>query len=136
MAAVCNFVVHICGADLHSCEGRNRRRQLPSCYCDSDGGSAFHGVGYGLFNQCPDGAFCDKQKELDIFDFVGAGDRRIVALLLQGAADGGSFKGGAGRQAERSDYIGAGIFFLHEKFTAKSITGCILIGIGTLLMVL
>lgn len=27
-------------------------------------------------------------------------------------------------------------FFLHEKFTAKSITGCILIGIGTLLMVL
>lgn len=26
--------------------------------------------------------------------------------------------------------------FLHEKFTAKSITGCILIGIGTLLMVL
>lgn len=27
-------------------------------------------------------------------------------------------------------------FFLHEKFTVKSITGCILIGIGTLLMVL
>lgn len=26
--------------------------------------------------------------------------------------------------------------FLHEKFTAKSVTGCILIGIGTLLMVL
>lgn len=26
--------------------------------------------------------------------------------------------------------------FLHEKFTAKSIAGCILIGIGTLLMVL
>lgn len=26
--------------------------------------------------------------------------------------------------------------FLHEKFTAKSVTGCILIGVGTLLMVL
>ncbi len=111
MAAICNFVVYICGADFHSCEGGNRRRQLPPCYCNSDGGSAFHGVGDGLFNQCTDGAFCDKQKELDIFDFVGAGDRRILALLLQGAADGGSFKGGAGRQTERGDYIGAGISF-------------------------
>ena len=26
--------------------------------------------------------------------------------------------------------------FLHEKFTAKSLTGCILIGVGTMLMVL
>ena len=101
MAAICNFVVYICGADFHSCEGGNRRRQLPPCYCNSDGGSAFHGVG----------DVCDKQKELDIFDFVGAGDRRILALLLQGAADGGSFKGGAGRQTERGDYIGAGISF-------------------------
>ena len=27
-------------------------------------------------------------------------------------------------------------FFLHEQFTAKSIAGCVLIGAGTLLMVL
>lgn len=43
------------------------------------------------------GIFRNKQKKLDIFDFVWACDRSLLAVLLQGSANRGGFKGCPGR---------------------------------------
>lgn len=75
-------------------------------------------------------------KKLAFSDPFRSGNGCFVVMLLSCSADRRCIEGCADRQAECRDHTGTGICFLHEKFTAKSMMGCILIGVGTLLMVL
>lgn len=51
----------------------------------------------------------DQQKELAVSDPVRPGNRGVLAVLLQRAADGGGVQGRAHRQVERCDHAGAGL---------------------------
>ena len=85
-----------------------------------------------FFDKCPKRSFLHKQKKLDFSHPVGACHRRFVALLLQGT----SSKVVPVDKLSVIITIVLAFVFLHEDFTAKSIVGCLLIGTGTLLMVL
>lgn len=57
-------------------------------------------------------------------------------MLLQSVTDGGSFKVVPIDKLSVVITLALAFIFLHEKFTMKSLIGCILIGVGTLVMVL
>ena len=63
-------------------------------------------MGDGIFNPYTKWNIGNKQKKLAVSYIVRFSDRRVLAFL-----------------------------FLHEDFTAKSLLGCVLIGAGTLVMV-
>ena len=59
-----------------------------------------------------------------------------MALLLQGAADREASKAVPIDKLSVVITLVLAFVFLHEEFTTKSLIGCILIGAGTLVMIL
>jgi uncharacterized membrane protein len=65
-----------------------------------------------------------------------SGNRRIMTVLLQGSAIGRSIKGVPIDKLSVVITLILAFVFLHEQFTVKSLIGSILIGAGTLVMVM
>lgn len=97
MVCVCITVCGICGADVDSCEDRDRRGEFESCDGDSDDGGSRDGMGNGFSDACAEWDRIDQSEELAVSDFVRTRDRCFVALLLSCAADRRGFEGGADR---------------------------------------
>ena len=124
MAFACNSIVCICRADVDPRQGRHRRRQFQSGYGDPDRGRPGNGISQ-------------------------ISQKSWLFLILSGLATGASWlcyykalQMGDASKVVPIDKLSVVItlllafFFLHEQFTVKSLIGCVLIGTGTLLMVL
>ena len=122
--AVCN----ICGTYLYTCQGGYRRGKLKSCNGNKDRGCGLTNAQSGI---------ADISRKSWIF------------LILSGLATGASWlcyykalQLGEASKVVPIDKLSVVItlvlafVFLHEQFTARSLIGCILIGAGTLVMVL
>ena len=108
MANICVVGGNICGTDSDTCKGRHRRRKLKSGDGNSHDSRIVYGMGYGFSYERANGNCGDKSAQLDIFDFIGVGNRCVLALLLQSFAGRRSFKGRADRQVESRFHRGIG----------------------------
>ena len=97
MVCVCITVCGVCGADVDSCEDRDRRCKFESRDGDSDDGGSRDGMGNGLSDACAEWDRIDQSEELAVSDSVRTRDRCVVALLLSCAADRRGLEGGADR---------------------------------------
>ena len=136
MVHTCTFIRDICGADLHIGKDRHQRCQFQFGYRHSHIRCIDYVLGYGIYHQHP--------------GRIGEISRRSwLFLILSGLATGASWlcyykalQLGEASKVVPIDKLSVVItmvlaaVFLHEKFTPKSILGCALIGIGTLLMLL
>lgn len=136
MVYTCTFVCGFCSTHFHTGENRNRR-------CEFQSGNAIRTVvvvimawGMVFLTQAQHG--------------IGAiGRKSWLFLILSGLATGASWlcyykalQIGEASKVVPIDKLSVVItlvlafVFLHEEFSAKSLIGCVLIGIGTLVMVL
>ena len=125
MDAVCSTFFDICGADLHSGQGGDRGSEFQS----GDGGMVFLTGGQSGLSSI--------------------GKKSWIFLILSGLATGASWlcyykalQMGDASKVVPIDKMSVVItlilafVFLHESVTPKTVLGCVLIGAGTLLMVL
>lgn len=136
MVGICTFVGNICGTYLYTGESRHRRSELKSC-----NGCQNHRRGnYGMrmmFLTNTQNSILEISRKSWIF------------LILSGLATGASWlcyykalQIGEAPKVVSVDKLSVVItlilafVFLHEKITAKSLIGCVLIVAGTLLMVI
>lgn len=77
----------LCGFDFDTGEGRHRRCELKFGDRGAHGGRARHGVARRLRYGDGGGRVEHRQKELALPRPLGPRDGRVVALLLQGAAN-------------------------------------------------
>ena len=128
MAATCTAFRRICGVDIDPGKDRNRRGEFQSGYSHPDRGGGSHGLGNGLSHQCPEGAVRDYPEELA----TGASWLCYYKALQTGEAS----------KVVPVDKLSVVItlvlafVLLHEPVSVKSLAGCVLITVGTLLMVL
>lgn len=135
MVCICIVVCDICCVYFYTGKDRHRRSEFESCNSHQNHCGFSYGVGDGFFNKHTEWVIRNQPKKLDF-------------LILSGMATGASwlcyYKALQMEKpprwfrliSERGNYSGAGVVFLHEKFTIKSLLGCVFIGIGTLMMVL
>ena len=136
MVYICPAVSYFCGAHIHTGKNRDRGRKLQSGDSDPDNGGRLHGLGDGISDKRPGRDLQHREKSW-------------LFLILSGLATGASWlcyykalQMGETSKVVPVDKLSVVItlvlafIFLHEKFTPKSIAGCVLIGAGTLLMVL
>ena len=97
MVCFCVTVCCVCGADVDSCEDRDRRREFESCDGDSDDGGSRDGMGNGVSDACAEWDLIDQSEELAVSDSVRTRNGRIVAMLLSCATDRRGLEGGADR---------------------------------------
>ena len=136
MDAVCSTFFDICGADLHSGQGGDRGSEFQSGDGGADGRCAHHGLGNGISHRRTVRA-------------SSIGKKSWIFLILSGLATGASWlcyykalQMGDASKVVPIDKMSVVItlilafVFLHESVTPKTVLGCVLIGAGTLLMVL
>ena len=92
---ICTVVRSFCGTYFHIGEGRDRRSQFQSGNSHPDRSCRHNGMGDGIPDPCAERHFRDQQKKLAVPDPVGAGNGRIVAVLLPGTAVGRGVESGA-----------------------------------------
>ena len=136
MVSICSAVCRVCGTDVDSCEDRDRRCKLESCDGDSDDGGSCDGRGMVFLTHAQSG--------------IGSISRKSwLFLILSGLATGASWlcyyralQVGEASKVVPIDKLSVVIalvlafVLLHEQVSVKAVAGCILIGAGTLLMVL
>ena len=135
MVCICSAVGGVCGLDFDIGESGYRRGELQPRHGCPNGGRGAHGVGDGV----PDaqGGIGDISRKSWLF------------LILSGLATGASWlcyykalQMGEASKVVPIDKLSVVItlvlafVFLREQFTVKSLIGCVLITIGTLVMVL
>ena len=126
----------ICRFYFYPCKDWNRGGWLQSCHCNPHDGSGSFCLGNGVFTHQQAG-------------FRAISQKSWIFLILSGLATGASWlcyykalQIGDASKVVPVDKLSVVItlilafVFLHEKFTVKSGIGCLLIGVGTLLMVL
>lgn len=131
-----HYCLNICGAYIYTGKGRHRRSKLKSCNSHQNSRRSYYGMGNGFPYKCAKRYTGNKQKSW-------------LFLILSGLAAGASWlcyykalQIGEASKAVPIDKLSVVItlilafVFLHEKFTIKSLIGCVLIGAGTLVMVL
>ena len=136
MDAVCSAFFDICGADLHSGQGGDRGSEFQSGDGGADGRCAHHGLGMVFLTGGQSG-------------LSSIGKKSWIFLILSGLATGASWlcyykalQMGDASKVVPIDKMSVVItlilafVFLHESVTPKTVLGCVLIGAGTLLMVL
>lgn len=136
MVYICAVVCTVCGIDFYFGKGWNCGSELESCDCYQDSSCCGDGVGYGFFDKCAE-------------RYHTIGRKSWIFLILSGIATGASWlcyyralQLGQVSKVVPIDKLSVvitlvlGFVFLHEQFSAKSLIGCILIGAGTLVMVL
>ena len=109
MVCICSAVGGVCGLDFDIGESGYRRGELQPRHGCPNGGRGAHGVGDGVPDERAGRHRGYQPKKLAVPYSVGTGYRRLVAVLLQGVADGRSLQGRAHRQAECGHYAGAGV---------------------------
>jgi len=133
---ICNTVCSICSTYFHTRKSRYRKCKFSPCNGDKDGCGCDYGVGNGLFTHAQGGLSQISRKSW-------------IFLILSGIATGASWlcyykalQTGDVSKVVPIDKMSVVItivlafVFLREKFTAKSLIGCILLTAGTLVMVL
>ena len=128
VVSVCFGVGGVRGPDIHPGQGGHRGGGLQPGHRYTDGRGPSAGLGKGI---------------------QGIGPKSWLFLILSGLATGASWlcyyhalQIGAASKVVPVDKLSVVItlvlafVFLHEPFTSKSLFGCVLIGAGTLLMVL
>lgn len=136
MDDICCLISGICCVNLNSCQDRYRRSEFQPGNCNPNHCCSNHGMGMVFLTHAQNG-LAEISKKSWIF------------LILSGLATGASWlcyykalQMGDASKVVPIDKLSVVItlilafVFLHEQFTAKSLIGCILIGAGTLIMVL
>lgn len=136
MVCFCTALCCICFTYLYTCKDWHRRSKLQSCNRYKNSSCCNNGMGYGIYNPRTKRSARNQQKELDVSDIIGHCNGRFMAVLLQGSEEGEASKVVPVDKLSVVITLILAFVFLHEQFTLKSIIGCILIGIGTLLMVI
>ena len=129
-------VCNICSTYLYTGEGRHRRSQLKSCNSNKTVVVVVMAWGMVFLTNAQNG-------------IAEISKRSWLFLILSGLATGASWlcyyralQLGDASKVVPIDKLSVVItlvlafVFLHEQFTTKSLIGCILIGIGTMVMVL
>ena len=117
-------VCGVCGADVDSCEDRDRRGEFESRDGDSDDGGSRDGMGNGFSDACA---------EWDWIDLATGASWLCYYRALQI---------GEASKVVPIDKLSVVItlvlafVLLHEEVSVKAVAGCVLIGAGTLVMVL
>lgn len=93
-------------------------------------------MGHGVFDKYSGRYHRNQQKELDFFDLVWACNWCVVVVLLQSSTTRRRVKVVPVDKLSVVITLILAFVFLHEPFTFKSLVGCVLIGAGTLVMVL
>ena len=93
VARLRDIVCSVRSTHFNTGKSRDRRSKLKSCYGAEDSGRIDHGMGNGLSDKRAVGTLGDQQKELDLSDPFGPGDRCVMVMLLQGTSDRRRFKG-------------------------------------------
>ena len=101
MGCLCVMLRVLRGFDFDTGEGRHRGRELESRDRGAHGGRARHGVARRLRYRDGGGRVEYRQKELALPRALGPRYRRVVALLLQGAANRRGLEGHPRRQIQR-----------------------------------
>ena len=135
MVCICIIVGNICFVYLNTGKGGDRWSKLKSCDSHQNGCRCNHGMGDGFLTNTQSGLSEISRKSW-------------IFLILSGLATGASWlcyykalQMGDASKVVPVDKLSVVItlilafVFLHEKFTMKSLIGCVLIGIGTLIMV-
>ena len=101
MGCLCVMFRVFRGFDFDTCEGGHRGRELESRNRGAHGGRARHGVARRIRDRDCGGRVEHRQKELALSRALGTCDGRVVALLLQGAANRRGLEGHSRRQIQR-----------------------------------
>ena len=101
MGCLCVMFRVLRGFDFDTGEGGHRGRQLESCDRGAHGGRARHGVARRLRDGDGGGRVEHRQKELALPRPLRPRDGRVVALLLQGAANRRGLEGHPRGQIQR-----------------------------------
>lgn len=136
MVFLCSILCAFCGAYLHTGQDRNRGRRFSSCHGDTDGGGRAPVVGHGIFNRYPERDRRDQQKKLDLTDSFRACHRRILLCYYRALQLGDVSRVVPVDKLSVVLTIVLAFLILQEPFTVKSLVGCVLIGAGTLIMVI
>ena len=105
-------------------------------HSDSNDGGASYGVGNGFPHKYPGRDRSDQQKKLAVLTLSGLATGASWLCYYRALQIGDASKVVPIDKLSVVITLVLAFVFLHEKFTAKSMMGCILIGVGTLLMVL
>lgn len=136
MVCLCCAVSGLCSADFDPCEDRYTWCPFQSCHSASHDRCAGYGMGMVFLTHAQKG-LPDITRKSWLF------------LILSGLATGASWlcyykalQVGETSKVAAVDKLSVvitlllAVVFLHEEFTVKSLLGCVLIGAGTLCMVL
>ena len=93
-------------------------------------------MGHGIFDPYTEWDHGDQQEVLAVFDLIRSGNRCILLCYYRALQMGEASKVVPIDKLSVVITLVLAFVFLHEEFTAKSLIGCILIGVGTLVMVL
>ena len=135
MVCICIVVCDICCVYFYTGKDRHRRSEFESCNSHQNHCGFSYGVGDGFFNKHTEWVIRNQPKKLVFFDFVRNGNGRWLCYYK-------ALQMGEASKVVPIDKLSVVItlvlafVFLHEKFTIKSLLGCVFIGIGTLMMVL
>lgn len=136
MAVFRAAVRSLCGPYFHFGKTWNRWSKFKSGNRHPDRCSRSDGLGNGISYPCSKRNFFAWKKKLDFSHPVRPCHRRLLALLLPCITAGRRLKVVPVDKLSVVMTLILAFVFLHEDFTAKSLIGCILIGAGTLVMVL
>ena len=136
VVCTCTTICNICSTYFYTGKGRHRRRQLKSCNSNKNRCCSCYGLGNGVPHNSQNG-------------IAEISKRSWLFIILSGLATGASWlcyyralQLGDASKVVPIDKLSVVItlvlafVFLHEQFTTKSLIGCILIGMGTMVMVL
>lgn len=124
------------GVDFDFCEGGYRWRQFAFGNGDTHVGRGFHVLGDGVSDTCAKWIAGDIPQKLAVSHSFGTCDRRSWLCYYKALQLGDASKVVPIDKLSVVLTLVLAFVFLHEEFTAKSLAGCILIGAGTLVMVL
>lgn len=136
MVRICSALGRVRGADVHSRQGGHRGREFQPRVRHPHDGRAGDGVGYGVRDQHAGRTHGHQQEELAVSDPLGPGDRGVWLCYYRVLQIGEASKVVPIDKLSVVITLVLAFVFLHERFTPKSLIGCLLIGAGTLLMVL
>lgn len=135
MAVFCGAFFGIRGSDIHLGQGRDRGGQFQSGDGGADGRCAHHGLGNGISHRGTVRAFQYREKELDLPDPVGLATGASWLCYYKALQMGDASKVVPIDKMSVVITLILAFVFLHESVTPKTVLGCVLIGAGTLLMV-
>lgn len=136
VAGIRMFICRIRVTDVHSGKSRYGRRRFQPCNGDPNGRCYADGMENGLSHTSAERIDRNQQKKLDFSDFVRVATGASRLCYYRALQMGNASKIVPIDKMSVVLTLLLAFVFLHEECTLKSLAGCILLGAGTLVMVL